>query len=169
MDAKPELVVPTVAVAVRLAARAGEPIAAELFVPDVPRIGRAQLLDDLAAQLESDARYLPVRVDGRVRLYAKHAIAWIAVRRHDEPRRPPHEDFDDEPSEVIVLYDRQHRVAIELRSGDSLVGVLFDSSPSDRPRVFDHLNRAGRFVRLWTAHEHFLVQADEILHVSEQE
>ncbi|HEY1554983.1 MAG TPA: hypothetical protein VGF94_09145 [Kofleriaceae bacterium] len=165
MDAKPELVVPTVAVPVRLAVRAREPIAAELFVADVPRTGRAQLLDDLAALLESDAHFLPVRVDARVRLYAKDAIAWIAIRRRDDPRG----DFDDEPSEVIVLYDRQHRVAIELQSGGSLVGVLFDSAPSDRPRAFDHLNRAGRFVRLWTAHEHVLVQRDEIVHVSEQE
>ena len=165
MDAKPELVVPTVAVPVHLALSGRPAIAAELFVADVPRTGRAQLLDDLAALLEDDSDFVPVRVERRVRLYAKQAIAWICVRRRDEAPS----DYDDEPSEVIVLYDRQHRVAIELRSGGAIAGVLFDSSPSDRPRVVDHLNRSGRFVRLWTASEHYLIHTAEILHVTEQE
>ncbi|HTR54645.1 MAG TPA: hypothetical protein VMJ10_28330 [Kofleriaceae bacterium] len=166
MDAKRELVVPTVAVQVHLALPGKPPIAAELFVADVPRTGRAQLLDDLAALLEDESDFVPVRVDRRVRLYAKQAIAWICVRRREEA---PTDYGDDEPSEVIVLYDRQHRVAIELRSGAAIAGVLFDSSPSDRPRVVDHLNRSGRFVRLWTASEHYLIHNAEIVHVTEQD
>jgi len=166
MDAKPELVVPTVAVPVHLALT-GQPaaIAAELFVADVPRNGRAQLLDDLADMLESTSEFVPVRVGRTVRLYAKHAIAWICVRRRDDVPS----DYDGDPSEVIVLYDRQHRVAVELRSGGAIAGVLFDSSPSDHPRAVDHLNRSGRFVRLWTASEHYLIHNVEILHVTEQE
>ena len=70
---------------------------------------------------------------------------------------------------MVTLYDRRHHVVVELVGGGSLVGTLFDSSPSDRTRVIDHLNRAGRFLRLWTPDEHYLINKDQILHVSEQE
>ena len=155
---------PTLAVPARLALRgSSSALAAELFVADVPRAARSILLDDVADLLDDRADFVPARVDERVRLYSKHAIAWLAVPRRDEI------EFDDSPSEVIVLYDRQHKVKIELASGAALTGVLFDSSPSDRPRVVDHLNNAGRFVRLWTSDEHILVNKVEIVGVSEVE
>ena len=99
-----------------------------------------------------------------VRLLAKHAVAWVAVHRHDDEAEA---DFADIPSEVMTLYDRQHRVEVALVDGGKLVGMLLDSSPADRPRVADHLNRALRFVRLWTSDEHFLVNKTQILQVTE--
>jgi hypothetical protein len=158
-----ELKLPTVAVPVRLALVGREPMDADVFMADVSRSGRSQLLDDVAALLDDAAAFLPVRDDSGVRLLAKHAIAWLAVNRHDDEALT----FDDSPSEVITLYDRQHRVEIALVTGAKLVGMLLDSSPADRTRVVDHLNRAGAFVRLWTADEHVLVNKTQILHVTD--
>ena len=56
---------------------------------------------------------------------------------------------------------------IALVTGAKLVGMLLDSSPADRTRVVDHLNRAGAFVRLWTSDEHVLVNKTQILHVTD--
>ena len=106
-----------------------------------------------------------MRWDSQVRLLAKHAIAWVAIRRRD-PDEMPSTDFENEPSE-LTLYDREHRVEIALAHGAPLVGTLLDSSPADRPRVVDHLNRAGRFVRLWTSDEHFLINATQVVAVTE--
>ena len=158
MEPKLELRVPTVAVPIRLAVRGQGGLAAsdgELFVADLPRTGRAQLLDDVAAALDDSASFVPVRTAGSVRLYGKDALAWLAVPRGEDGE--------------LELYDRTHEVVIELVSGGSLAGLLFDSSPSDRPRVFDYLNRARRFVRLWTSDEQYLINKSEILHVRDRE
>ena len=72
-----------------------------------------------------------------------------------------------EPSEELTLYDCEHRVEIELTKATKLIGTLLDSAPVDRTRVIDHLNRAGRFVRLWTADEHFLINTTQIVAVTE--
>ena len=159
-----ELRVPTVAVRVRLAVRGHGPAVAtdaELFLADVPRRDHAQLLDDVAALFEGSPGFVPVRTGETVRLYGTHAIAWIAIARADRADRA--DDVE------LQLFERRHPVAIALVSGGELTGLLFDSSPADRPRVVDCLNRAGRFVRLWTPGEHYLVATDEILHVSERE
>jgi hypothetical protein len=160
-----ELRLPTKVVAVRLALVDTAPFAAEMFVSDVPRRGRSHLLDDVAAQLGTEATFMPVRWSNQVRLLAKHAVTWVAVRRLD-PEHDPSTDFSDEPSE-LTLYDREHRVEIELAGGTRLSGTLLDSSPADRPRVMDHLNRAGRFLRLWTAEEHYLIHATRVVTVTE--
>jgi hypothetical protein len=60
-------------------------------------------------------------------------------------------------------------VLVELTSGKILDGTLFDSEPSDRPRVIDHLRRPDRFLRLWTEDEHYLINKDHILAVVEHE
>jgi len=159
-----ELRLPTVAVPVRLALVGREPMAADVFMADVSRSGRSQLLDDIAALLDDEAAFMPVRDDSGVRLLAKHAIAWLSVNRRDDEADLT---FDDSPSEVITLYDRQYRVEIALVTGAKLVGMLLDSSPADRTRVVDHLNRAGAFVRLWTSDEHVLVNKTQILHVTD--
>ncbi len=151
------------AVDVQLALVSATARPAELFVADVPRRGHSELLDAIAAVLDAEASFIPVRSDGNVRLLGKHAIAWIAVDRDSDGG----DDFAEIPSEVITLYERQHRVAVELVAGGRIEGSLFDSSPSDRPRVADHLNGAGRFVRLWTANEHYLVNKSQIVQVTE--
>jgi hypothetical protein len=158
---------PTKVVPARLALVGGEPFAAELFVADVRRRGRSHLLDDIAAYLGGEATFVPMRWASHVRVVSKHAIVWVAIRRRD-PDDMPSREFDDEPSE-LTLYDREHRVAIQLAHGAALVGVLLDSSPADRPRMLDHLNRAGRFLRLWTSEEHFLINAAQVVAVTELE
>jgi hypothetical protein len=165
-DRPSELRLPTKVVAVRLALAGGSPVLAEVFVADVAPRGRGHLLDDLAAQLGTETSFIPVRWSNRVRLLGKHAIAWIAVRRGD-PDDPPSTDASIEDTEELTLYDREHRVEIELIHGTKLIGTLLDSSPIDRTRVIDHLNRAGRFVRLWTPHEHFLINTAQVAVVTE--
>lgn len=165
-DRSSELRLPTVVVPVRLALVGTLPAAAELFVADVPRRGRGQLLDDLAALLEAEAGFFPVRWSHRVRLLGKHAVAWIAIPRRGADERPS-TDFSPEPSEELTLYDREHRVEIELLGGTKLIGTMLDSLPADRTRVIDHLNRAGRFLRLWTPDEHYLINATQVVAVTE--
>jgi len=156
---------PTKVVPARLALVGADPFAAELFVADVRRRGRSHLLDDIAAQLGGEATFVPVRWSNQFRLLTKHAIVWVSIRRRD-PDAMPSREFDEEPSE-LTLYDREHRVEIELAGGRTLLGTLLDSSPADRPRLADHLNRAGRFVRLWTSDEHFLINATQVVTVTE--
>jgi hypothetical protein len=153
------------AVAVRLALVGAPPTAVEMFVPDVPRRGRGQLLDDLAAQLAGDSRFLPVRTANRVRLLGKHAIAWVAVGRHD-PAGPASEPAS-EPPEELTLYDHQHFVEVELAHGTKLIGTLLDSAPADHSRVTDHLNRSGRWLRLWTTDQHYLINTMQVVAVTE--
>jgi hypothetical protein len=160
-----ELRLPTKAVAIRLALIGAQPMDAEMFVADLRRRGRTHLFDDLATQLGADATFMPVRWAGQVHLLAKHAITWIAVRRTD-PDHDPSTDFSNEPSE-LTLYDREHNVEVQLAGGGLLRGAMLDSSPADRPRVMDHLNRAGRFIRLWTSDEHYLIHTTQVVAVVE--
>ncbi len=167
MEQNAELRLPTIAVPIRLAVVGGPLVDAELFVPDKVRTGRTQLLEDLAAALDDESAFVAVRYPNReVRLLAKRAIAWV------EALRSANEDveFDAEaPSEVVMLYDRQHRVEIELLNRSTLFeGSLFDSSAATRPRVIDHLNQARRFLRLWTAQAQTLINTEQIAYVSEQ-
>jgi hypothetical protein len=170
MEQNADLRLPTIAVPVRLAVVGGALVDAEVFVRDTVRTGRTQLLEDVAATFDDDAPFVPVRfATGEVKLLAKRAIAWVEVQRSASDIDV---DVDESPSEVITLYDRHHRVVVELvsaaRGGRAqLEGSLFDSSPADRPRVIDHLNRARRFLRLWTPRAQTLINTDQILSVSE--
>ncbi|MBV8762877.1 MAG: hypothetical protein JO257_36670 [Deltaproteobacteria bacterium] len=165
MDRKPELRLPTYTVTVRLAVVGHEPTGVELFLTEDTH-GRSDTIDKLGELLDEPTRFVPVKGPRAVRLLAKRSIAWLAVQR--EELSADHE-FDDVPSEVMTLYDRQHHVFVELTTGTKLEGMLFDSAPSDRPRVIDHLNGLGNFVRLWTSDEHYLINKEHILHVTEQE
>ncbi|HSN25547.1 MAG TPA: hypothetical protein VLT45_04655 [Kofleriaceae bacterium] len=165
MDRKAELRLPTFTVAVRLAVVGHDPTGVELFLSEDPH-GRSEMIDMLGELLDQPTAFVPVKGPRAVRLLAKRAIAWLAVPR--EELSPEHE-FVDVPSEVMTLYDRQHHVLVELATGARLEGMLFDSAPADRPRVIDHLNSVGNFVRLWTSDEHYLINKDHILHVTEQD
>lgn len=161
-----ELRLPTVAVPVRAAlVGRSELLAAQVFVADVVRGGRTQLIDDVVGLFEGEGAFVPMRVDSGVKLFGKDAIAYVAVRRRAPAVVGGPED--EETSEVFTLFDHQHRVEMELVSGIRLEGSLMDSSPSNRSRAVDHLNRAGRFVRLWSAEEHYLVHKTQILQVTE--
>jgi len=173
-----ELKLPTKTVAVRVALLGAQPAAAEMFVADIPRRCQGDLLDDLAAQLGASARFVPVRSADRVRLLGKHAISWVAVDR-DDPGQPASPDvapqrslelsgeLTTDPNEELTLYDRQHLVEVELIHAAKLVGTMLDSLPADRPRVIDYLNQAGRFLRLWTTTEHYLINASQVIAVTE--
>jgi hypothetical protein len=162
-----DLRMPTTTVPVRLALVGHDPGSAELFLNQTVRKSRTAVVDAVGALIDEPSAFLPVKgARDTVRLLSKHAIAWIAVNR-EQPSSDG--DFDNEPSEVVTLYDRQHHVLVELTTGKILKGTLFDSAPSDRPRVIDHLNRASRFLRLWTSDEHYLINKDQILAVVEQE
>ena len=161
-----ELKRPTVAVPVRVALVGRDAVAAEIFVPSRPRQGKTQVLDDIADMLTESTGFLPVRFTTGVRLLAKHALAWISVQP-EAAELAVELEFDDLPSEVVTLYDREHHVEVELVSGGPLRGAMFDSAPADRPRVIDHLNGTSSFVRLWTEGEHFLVNKAQIVAVSE--
>jgi hypothetical protein len=151
-------------VTVRLAIVGSSPSAVEVFVPDVPRRGRGQLLDDLATQLSGEARFVPVRTASRVRLIAKHAIAWISIHRRD-PEVTPVEPV--EVPEELTLFDHQHFVEVELVHGIKLIGTLLDSEPADHSRVADHLNHSGRWLRLWTTDQHYLINVQQVVAVTE--
>lgn len=149
-----ELRLPTIAVPVRLALVGHDEDGAELFVADGPRHDPSQLIDDVVHVLEEPSGFLPVRIGGAVRLLGKHAISWISIR-------------SEEPSEVFTLYDRQHRVEIELFVGKRLTGSILSSMPAARPRVIDHLNTAVHFVRLWTPEGQFVINKTQIVGVTE--
>lgn len=161
-----ELRIPTIAVPVRLSV-GGAVLDAELYIPDTVRTGRTQLLEDIATTLDDDAAFVPVKhAGGEVRLLAKRAIAWVEIQRAAGDAAV---EFEQEmPSEVVTLYDRQHRVTVELAGQTRFEGTLFDSQPADRPRVIDHLNRARRFLRLWTPQAQTLINTEQIVSVSEQ-
>jgi hypothetical protein len=148
-----ELKLPTVAVPVRMSMAGGALIEGEVFVADLPR-NRHQLLDAVGVMLEQDEAFVPVRSAAGVELVAKHAITWLSVARAPD-------------LEEVAIYDHEHRVEFALVAGESLRGTVFDMAPAERPRIIDHLNRAGRFVRLWTAAAHLLVNKSQIIRVRE--
>jgi hypothetical protein len=164
MEQNADLRLPTFAVPVRLALAGGSIVDAELFLPDSVRGGRGQLLEALAEMLDEDFAFVPVREPTGVRLLAKRSIAWAcASRSADED-----EAGGESPSDVVTLYDRQHKVEVELVGGHRFAGSLFDSSPHDRPRVIDHLNRARRFVRLWTESDLTLIGTEQVVAVTDR-
>ena len=157
---------PIVAVPVRLALVGRDVVDAEIFVADRVRQAKTQVLDDIAELLAEPSTFLPIKQGERVRLLSKHAVTWVSVRP-EAAELAVELEFDDLPSEVVTLYDREHRVEVELVSGVPLRGALFANAPADRQRVVDHLNTTAGFVRLWTEDEHFLVNKAQIVSVSE--
>jgi len=162
-DSSAELRLPTLAVAVDLARAGRAPERVELFVAAAPVRGRAALAGEVAALLEAETRFLPVREPdapggGRVALVGKRAIVWVAV---------PLAALGDDGDDVLSLFDHDHRVRVELDVGDELAGHVFFSSPADRPRLIDHLNLPVRFLRLWTPDALFLINKHHVVRVVE--
>lgn len=162
-----ELKVPTMAVGVRLALGAAAPAAVEVFLPDIAGRSHHQMLDDLATQLAGEARFVPVRMASQVRLVGKHAITWIAVTRYGAGEAPPAGAHHADIPEELTLFDHQHFVEVELLQGGKLVGTLLDSESIEHSRLGDHLNRSGSWLRLWTPDQHYLVNAQHVVAVSE--
>lgn len=169
-----ELRVPMVPVAVEISGVGSAPAPCEVYVADTPRNGRTAMADDLAALLESDPPFIPVKSAAGVTLVGKHAIHWLAFALH-APAADDGDDFGDtspdsgprEPSEVMTLFDSKHDVEITLADGSTLIGSILHSSPADKPRVIDYLNRPARFVRLWTPRAQYLINKQHVARVRE--
>src|SRR5688572_25083283 len=101
-----ELRVPVDRLDVRMITADGREHAATVFVPP----GHA--IDEL---FESDAPFLPVSEDGRIRLYARAAIAAIAVRRRDGDEAARIEDS---------FLTEQRQLVVHLRGGATIEGTL---------------------------------------------
>jgi hypothetical protein len=169
---QPSLRTPTVALSVRLALQGEASVAAELFVADVPRAGRAQLFDDLGALLEDEREFLPIALGARRVLVNRAAIAYVAVPRQiglpDGAGQTASARFDaDEISDVHTLFDHRCPVTVTLAGGGALTGTLLFSSPAERSRLVDFINLGPRFVRVWTHDELFLVQRSAIRFLAE--
>jgi hypothetical protein len=170
-----ELRVPMVPVAVEIAGVQGTPAPCEVYLADTPRTGRSALADDLAVLLESDPPFLPVKSTAGISLVGKHAIQWLAVTLHPAADAGDGDDFGDtapdegprEPSEVMTLFDSKHDVEVTLSDGSTLTGAILHSSPADKPRVIDYLNRPARFVRLWTPRAQYLINKQHVARVRE--
>jgi len=160
------LKVPTVPVPVELALAGDMRLRVQLFVPDRARTGRTQLALDLAAMLDADPPFVPAREPGgHVVLYAKAAIAWVAVSLVEPAEGGP--AGDDEPSEVTTLYEQQHDVEVVIDRGSTLVGHVLYTAPPDRQRVNDHLNQPGPFLRLWTSDQLYVIGKRHVIRVRE--
>jgi hypothetical protein len=153
---------PTIALPVRLALQGDSATAAALFVPDLPRQARAQLLDDLAAVLDEDRDFVPVLFGERRVLVNRSAIAYVAVARRPLKGNGGGISDEDEISDVHTLYDHRCPVFVTLHDGTPLRGTLLFSSPADRARLVDFINLGPRFVRVWTGDELYLVQRSAI-------
>ncbi len=177
MGGSPELRLPTLAVVVDLARTSAAPVRVELFVADVPRRGRTELVGDVAAMLDAEPAFVPVRelevaAGPQVVALNKHSILWIEMSLRDVGGGPrsdavPEEVDPYEPSEILQLFDHRHDLRVELDTGTVVEGHVLYSSPADRPRLTDHLNAPVRFLRLWTADALRLVNKQHIVRVLE--
>lgn len=175
MGGSSELRLPTLAVSVQLARAGKPPEHVELFVADMPRRTRTELVKELAELLESEPLFLPVRepeAGGRVAMLGKLAILWVAISLHELHAGEvvdgvPESEVEFEPSEVMNLYDHRHDCRVELDTGLGIDGCVLYTSPADRPRFADHLNQPGVFVRIWTPDQLYLVNKRHIVRVLE--
>ena len=166
-----ELRLPMIPVAVEIAGVGTAPAPCEVFLADTPRRGRSALADDLATLLEGELAFVPVRAAGRISLWAKHAIQWLALSLRDDSAvdAVPEPVTQAEPSEVLTLHDSKHEVEVTLLDGSTLSGSILHSAPADRPRMIDYLNRPGQFVRLWTGTAQYLINKHHVARVQEIE
>ena len=160
-----ELRLPTLSVPVELARAGRAPERVELFIAGAPAQGRAAAAAEVAALLEAEPAFLPVREPDapggpRVALVGKRAILWVAVAL--AALGEPEADDDN-----LTLFDHDHGVRVELDVGDELAGHVFFSSPADRPRLIDHLNLPVHFLRVWTPDALFLINKHHIVRVVE--
>ena len=143
MERKPELRLPTVAVPVKLALVGHEAAAAELFVADAVRPGRSQLHNDIASDARR-ARELSAGARRFERSAVREGVDCVGLHgasaRKPSAARPSSSTSHPKWSRSTIGGTMSSSSWI---GGGSLVGTLFDSSPSDRPRVIDHFNRAG--------------------------
>jgi hypothetical protein len=175
MEGAPELRVPKQAVAVELARAGRSPEHVELFVDGAD--GHTALAAQVAELLEASTQFVPVREPdapggARVALVGKRSVVWVAVPLAHHAGGGPRGDaipppLEDEPSEIIALFDHRHEVKVELATDETLDGYVLYSSPADRPRLADHLNLPVQFLRVWTPDALYLINKQHVVRVLE--
>jgi len=148
-----DLRVPKLPVAVELALDGRAPRPVEIYLAE--QRAHDPRPDDVADLFDEPTPFLPARDvgEGEVVVLRKEAVAWIAL--------PVRRDDDE-------LYEARRDVRVELRGGGGLDGELLYSPPEGRSRVVDHLNGAGRFVRLFSGDRVYLVNTAYIVRVIEK-
>ncbi|MBK7538506.1 MAG: hypothetical protein IPI49_24690 [Myxococcales bacterium] len=164
-SSSPSLRTPTLALPVKLALRGESLTSATLFVPDVPRQARAQLLEDVRLLLEQERDFLPVDLDGARTLVSRAVISYVSVARR--PSGLVTSFGDDEVSDVHTLFDHRCPVLVTLVDAKTLRGTLLFSSSADRARLMDFINLGPRFLSLWRTDDLLLVQRSAIRSIIE--
>jgi hypothetical protein len=103
--------------------------------------------DDVAHLLAAPEPFLPIELDGKVRLVARRTLAVVTTSAGNE--------FDEEGT-----LTRRVTVAVRLSGGGEVEGELAYGPRPGRPRVLDFLNEPDATLRVWDAHSvHHVVKA----------
>jgi hypothetical protein len=159
-----ELRIPKIPMAVELAVAGGETRAVEVHVAaHQDHTYRRERLLDL---LEDPAQFLPALdvARGEWAVFNKQTVMWVAIPL-DSGELP----VEDEAPSNEQLYDVGCAVEVELTSGERKAGELLYTPPTERPRVSDFLNQAGRFFRLWTGQHVYLINKGYVVCVAERQ
>jgi hypothetical protein len=146
------------AVAVDMTLAGGQPRHVEIFLAEhrANEFRRQDVLD----LLEKEHAFLPVQDAGSSagEIINKDALLWIGV-----PLTP----FGSEADAPEELYEFRHPVRVELLGTAALEGDLLYSAREESTRIIDHLNEAGRFLRLWAKDRLYLINKTFVLRVVE--
>jgi hypothetical protein len=125
----------------------------ELFLADCARshVGPERAVD----VLESEDPFLAVRLAGRVMLVARDAIRWVCIAA----------DRFDDPS-LLEGCCSEESVALTLRDGSELRGIVRFSAPSERARLVDVLNLPGQIITLFEGDTVYLVRRAHVATVA---
>ena len=150
-----ELRYPKSTVPIELFLSNGVQLNLEVFVAQTQdKAPRRQYVIDL---LEDPLAFLPARrVDSQQMLFVnKTNVVWAKLKLQLQNA------FEDQ------LFEKQEKVRIHLGAKQVLEGIVLYSSPADRSRVADYFNQSGRFIRLWTVQDLFLVNKNNIYSIEE--
>jgi hypothetical protein len=101
--------------------------------------------------LEQGQAFLPARdiATGKQETLNKDALLWIGV-----PLAPFGAETAAEEDE---LFEFRRPARVELIAAEAIEGELLYSAPVESTRLVDHLNEAGRFLRLWAKERLYLI------------
>lgn len=103
--------------------------------------------DDVPHLLAAPEPFLPIEMDGKVRLVARKTLAVVTTSAGNE--------FDEEGT-----LTRRVTVVVRLSGGGQVEGELAYGPRPGRPRVLDFLNEPDATLRVWDAHAvHHVVKA----------
>jgi hypothetical protein len=111
--------------------------------------------------LEQDQAFLPARdtSTGKRETFNKDALLWIGV---------PLGSFGGETAAgEDELFEFRRPVRVDLIAAEPIEGELLYSARVESTRLVDHLNVAGRFLRLWARERLYLVNKAFVLRVVE--